>query len=105
MTREERQRRLEELFRTGSPDHAIRANNELEKMNRASQTTDEGGPPAPLHLEDAISDVADMIEALAAWGGEEAVRQATTTGLARFFDEAPKAPVQGNEPTEEPTHA
>jgi len=106
MTREERRERLEKLVRTGGPDHVIRANNELEKMERSVQKVDDSGPPTPLTLEEAISDVADMIEALAAWGGEDAVRQATTTGLARFFEEVPAAPPQGELPAtpQEPEH-
>lgn len=110
MTREERRARLEKLVRSDNPDHAIRANTAIEAMDRNTATADDYGPPAPLHLEDAELDVADMIEALAGWGGEESVRRAVELGLSRFLaDTAPAPPPsQGppeETPTPEPSHA
>lgn len=97
--REERRKILERILQTGLPSDVIRANEAIEKMDRAISVVIEEGPPAPLHLDDAISDITDMIEALAGWGGEEAVQKAVTAGLARFYADQPPAEAP---PLEEP---
>lgn len=104
ITPAERRQILEQLMRSGHPDHVIRANNELQKMDRAlaADKADDFGPPAPTTLEDAIVQVTDIIEALMAWGGEDAVRKATTDGMARFYSDGPIDPpsAQGGISTE-----
>lgn len=102
LTREQRQQALEELVRSGVPDHVIRANAALEQMARGDTTNEDIGPPAPSDLPSAVKEVADMIEALAAWGGEAAVKEAVTTGLARFFGDTPSPQRPQPVLTEEP---
>lgn len=88
MTREERRKRLESLVRAGAPDHIIRASKELEAMEKAEVKEVEVGPPPPQTLADAVAEVADIVEALAAWGGEGAVKEAVTRGLKYFYAQA-----------------
>jgi hypothetical protein len=84
LSREQRLAKLYALVEHGAPDHVIRANNEIEKMLRQDKSGEEVGSPPPETLEDAIDQVSDMVEALMAWGGEEAVRTACVRGMERF---------------------
>lgn len=87
MTREKRKAKLEALIEHGAPDHIIRANTALEQMERNDATKETVAPPAPETLDDAIVETADIIEALMAWGGEPAVKQAVNTGMSRFHED------------------
>lgn len=94
LTREQRRRKLDDLMKYGAPDHIIRANNAIEVMERQERAPDEIGPPPPQTLADGVRQIADMIEALAAWGGEGAVKEAVTMGLKHYYAQEPKFDVQ-----------
>ena len=87
LTREERRQKLEALVRVGAADHIIRANEAIEKMDLRDGSKEEIGTQPPQTLEDAIDQVSDMVEALMAWGGEEAVKTALSRGMARFYED------------------
>lgn len=87
LEREERRRKLEALVRHGAADHVIRANEAIEKMDARDGSKEDIGPPAPQTLDDGIDQASDIVEALAAWGGEEAVKKAVTRGMERYFED------------------
>lgn len=85
MTRETRLVMLERIMRAGTPDQTIRANAEIERMERQSDEADEAlSLLAPGTLEEAISDTADVVEALLDWGGEEAAEAAFKRAHTRW---------------------
>ena len=86
LSRDERRKKLEALVRVGAPDHVIRANEAIEKMDQRDGMKEEIGPVPPSTLADGVDEVTDMIEALAMWGGEEAVQKAVTRGLERYYE-------------------
>lgn len=99
-TRDQRRQKLMALIQHGGPDHIIRANNEVEKMDQRDATREDVGPPSPQTLDEGIDEVTDMIEALAEWGGEEAVKKAVVRGLERYKEEQKRRqkPAQQPEP-------
>lgn len=86
LSREERKKKLEAIVRAGTAEQIIRANEAIEKMDQRDGVKEEIGSPAPETLEEAIDDVTDVVEALMAWGGEDAVRIAMTRGIERFYE-------------------
>lgn len=85
LTREQRYAKLHAIMSAGTPDQIIRANAEIEKMDRASQ--EEDALPtllAPGTLDEAIGDAADVIEAVLEWGGEDAAKQVFTLAHTRW---------------------
>jgi hypothetical protein len=90
--REYRVARLKQLIQVGGPDHIIRASQALEDMERRDGAKEEIGPLPPQTLQEAVADVADVVEALATWGGEPAVKEAVMLGMKRF-NEAQKEAV------------
>lgn len=86
MTREFRRKKLEALIKHGAADHIIRANEAVERMEKADGSRDEIGPPPPQTLDDAVEQTTDIVEALMAWGGEDAVRKAVTRGMERYLE-------------------
>lgn len=87
LPREVRRKKLEALIVHGQPDHIIRANESIERMERQDVAPEDIGPPSPQSLDEAIEQTSDVIEALAAWGGEDAVRKAVTQGLERHAED------------------
>lgn len=90
LSKETRRRKLEALVLGGEPDHVIRAEKALRDIEKGEGTQEEVGSPPPQTLDEGINEVSDMIEALAYWGGEKAVKQAVTEGLKRYYREHPR---------------
>ena len=87
MDRDYRRRKLEALVAHGAADHVIRASKALEDMEQRDAIREDVGPTPPQSLEEGIDEATDIVEALADWGGEEAVKTAVVRGLARFKEE------------------